>query len=265
MSIGTGTDLGGTGLGGLGVGGSGPGDEPGAGPLPPPVDAPIRGRRIQLPRSPKIIAGLVMLAAFLIVATIGPLVAPYNPSASSVHHQRRAAAAVRRALARHHPDPAGRVLAAAGGRPEHDPGRVPGRDSGHRAVGGDRGLRRLPARPVGGRAPVHAGQLLPGPAGAAAAHRDLRLPVALRRHQRRADRPDHRGHRLGVGRPGAARPDAVAALPGLRGLGPDHRRARLAGDHRTRSCPTCCPSWRPRSCSPCSTGWAPTPRSPSSA
>ena len=83
MSIGTGTDLGGTGLGGLGVGGSGPGDEPGVGPLPPPVTAPIRGRRIQLAHSPKIIAGLVMLAAFLIVAIIGPLVAPYNPSASS--------------------------------------------------------------------------------------------------------------------------------------------------------------------------------------
>ena len=65
MSIGTGTDLGGTGLGGLGVGGSGPGDEPGSGPLPPPVDAPIRGRRIRLPRSPKIIAGLVMLAVVL--------------------------------------------------------------------------------------------------------------------------------------------------------------------------------------------------------
>src|SRR6267154_138734 len=83
MSIGTGTDLGGTGLGGLGVGGSGPGDEPGAGPLPPPVTAPIRGRRIRLPRSPKIIAGLAMLAAFLIVAIVGPIVAPYNPSASS--------------------------------------------------------------------------------------------------------------------------------------------------------------------------------------
>jgi len=84
MSIGTGTDLGGTGLGGVGVGGSGPGDQPGAGPLPPPVSAPVRGRRIRLPRSPKIIAGLVMLAIFLIVAIIGPIVAPYNPSASSV-------------------------------------------------------------------------------------------------------------------------------------------------------------------------------------
>ena len=98
MSIGTGTDLGGTGLGGLGVGGSGPGDEPGTAPLPPPIDAPIRGRRIRLPRSPKIIAGLVMLAVFLIVAAIGPLVAPYvaqvrrgraNPAAGCGGEDRR--------------------------------------------------------------------------------------------------------------------------------------------------------------------------------
>ena len=40
-----------------------------------------------------------------------------------------------------------------------------------------------------------------------------------------------RGHRLGLGRPGAARADAVAAQPGLRRLGPDHRRARLADHH----------------------------------
>ncbi len=83
MSIGTGTDLGGTGLGGVGVGGSGPGDQPGAGPLPPPVGGPVRGRRIQLPRSPKMIAGLAMLAAFLILGIVGPIVAPYNPSAST--------------------------------------------------------------------------------------------------------------------------------------------------------------------------------------
>ena len=41
-----------------------------------------RGRRFQLPRSPKIIAGLVMLAAFIILAIVGPIVAPYDPSAS---------------------------------------------------------------------------------------------------------------------------------------------------------------------------------------
>ena len=87
MSIGTGTDLGGTGLGGVGVGGSGaggadPADEPIGGPTQPPVLTPGRARRMQLPRSPKIIAGLVILAAFLIMAIVGPIVAPYDPSAS---------------------------------------------------------------------------------------------------------------------------------------------------------------------------------------
>ena len=87
MSIGTGTDLGGTGLGGVGVGGSGaggadPADDPVGGPAQPPVLAPGRARRMQLPRSPKIIAGLVMLAIFLIMAIVGPIVAPYDPSAS---------------------------------------------------------------------------------------------------------------------------------------------------------------------------------------
>ncbi len=53
MSIGTGTDLGGTGLGGVGVGGSGPGDQPGAGPLPPPVSAPIRAGGYSCPAPPR--------------------------------------------------------------------------------------------------------------------------------------------------------------------------------------------------------------------
>jgi peptide/nickel transport system permease protein len=87
MSIGTGTDLGGTGLGGVGVGGSGAGGaDPAAGPVggpaQPPVLAPGRARRMQLPRSPKIIAGLVILVVFLIMAIVGPIVAPYDPSAS---------------------------------------------------------------------------------------------------------------------------------------------------------------------------------------
>ncbi len=87
MSIGTGTDLGGTGLGGLGVGGSGsggvdPASDPVGGPLEPHALPARRASRIQLPRSPKIIAGLVMLAVFLILAIIGPIVAPYDPSAS---------------------------------------------------------------------------------------------------------------------------------------------------------------------------------------
>ena len=75
MSIGTGTDLGGTGLGGLGVGGSGPVTSPAPGRCRP-GHRPIRGRRIQLPRSPKIIAGLVMLAVFLIA---GRSSAPSSP------------------------------------------------------------------------------------------------------------------------------------------------------------------------------------------
>jgi len=87
MSIGTGTDLGGTGLGGVGVGGAGtggsdPASEPIGGPLQPPVLAPGRARRMQLPRSPKIVAGLVILIVFLIMAIVGPIVAPYDPSAS---------------------------------------------------------------------------------------------------------------------------------------------------------------------------------------
>ena len=83
MSIGTGTDLGGTGLGGIGVGGAGPADQAAAGALPPPVTGPVRSRSFRLPRSPKIIAGMVMLAAFLVLAIIGPMVAPYSPGASS--------------------------------------------------------------------------------------------------------------------------------------------------------------------------------------
>ena len=142
-----------------------------------PRSRPDRGRRIRLPRSPKVLTGLGMLAVFLILAIIGPIVAP-TTRPQLLHHRRLPAAAVRRALARHHPAAAGRVLPAAGGRPEHDPGRVRGRASGHRAVGRDRRDRRLPARPVGRRPAVDAGQLLPGHAGAAAADRDLRLPVA---------------------------------------------------------------------------------------
>jgi peptide/nickel transport system permease protein len=41
-----------------------------------------RRRALRLPRSPKIIVGLGMLAAFVIIAIIGPLLAPYNPNVS---------------------------------------------------------------------------------------------------------------------------------------------------------------------------------------
>jgi peptide/nickel transport system permease protein len=52
----------------------------GAGPgLPGAVPAPRRLRAWRLPRSGKIQAGLGLLAFFVLVAIIGPLVAPYSP------------------------------------------------------------------------------------------------------------------------------------------------------------------------------------------
>ena len=69
MSMGTGTQLGASQSG-----------EPAALPLP---DAPaVRSRRLRLPRSPKVLIGLGLLLLFLLLAVIGPLIAPYNPSAT---------------------------------------------------------------------------------------------------------------------------------------------------------------------------------------
>jgi peptide/nickel transport system permease protein len=45
---------------------------------PPPV-AP-RFRALRLPRSPKVIAGLVILGPFAVLAIIGPWIAPYSPT-----------------------------------------------------------------------------------------------------------------------------------------------------------------------------------------
>jgi peptide/nickel transport system permease protein len=42
---------------------------------------PLRVRRIQLPHSPKVLIGFGLLIAFLIIAIIGPSLAPYDPSA----------------------------------------------------------------------------------------------------------------------------------------------------------------------------------------
>jgi peptide/nickel transport system permease protein len=39
-------------------------------------------RRLRIPRSPKVVIGLGMLAFFVLLGVIGPLVAPYDPSAS---------------------------------------------------------------------------------------------------------------------------------------------------------------------------------------
>ena len=53
---------------------------PAAGPTPEPI---LRGARIlRLPRSPKVIAGLVLLAPFALVAVIGRWITPYSPNAT---------------------------------------------------------------------------------------------------------------------------------------------------------------------------------------
>ena len=55
------------------------GTEQPAGEASPGVPAPRRGRALRLPRSGKILAGLGMLAIFVLVAVVGPLIAPYSP------------------------------------------------------------------------------------------------------------------------------------------------------------------------------------------
>ncbi len=55
-----------------------------AGQLTPPV--PVKGkvtRAIRLPRNPKVIAGLVIIAAFAILTLVGPWVAPFSPNDNS--------------------------------------------------------------------------------------------------------------------------------------------------------------------------------------
>src|SRR3984885_4665957 len=50
---------------------------------PPVPETPVvRRGKLQLPRSPKLLIGLGLLTAFIVLAIIGPLVAPFNPSSS---------------------------------------------------------------------------------------------------------------------------------------------------------------------------------------
>jgi peptide/nickel transport system permease protein len=42
----------------------------------------VRRGKLQLPRSPKLLVGLGILIAFIVLAIVGPLVAPFNPSSS---------------------------------------------------------------------------------------------------------------------------------------------------------------------------------------
>jgi peptide/nickel transport system permease protein len=48
-------------------------------------DVPVVSRgRIQLPRSPKLLIGLGLLIVFIVVAVVGPWLAPYNPTTSLI-------------------------------------------------------------------------------------------------------------------------------------------------------------------------------------
>ena len=57
-------------------------------PAPGPLSVPVfrRAQIIHLPRSPKVIAGLVILAIFGVVAIIGRWLEPYSPNATDTRH-----------------------------------------------------------------------------------------------------------------------------------------------------------------------------------
>jgi peptide/nickel transport system permease protein len=55
-----------------------------AGPTPDPILA--RHAMLTLPRSPKVIAGLVIMAPFVVVSIIGRWIAPYSPNATDLQH-----------------------------------------------------------------------------------------------------------------------------------------------------------------------------------
>ena len=56
------------------------------GKAPPTVPLPIstgKPKKLLFPRSPKVIAGLVIVLIFVVLTVIGPWIAPYNPSSST--------------------------------------------------------------------------------------------------------------------------------------------------------------------------------------
>ena len=69
---------------GFGISEETPGNMPPPEPtaLLPEATAPGRARRLRFPRSPKILIGLGTLVFFIVIAVIGPWIAPYDPSAS---------------------------------------------------------------------------------------------------------------------------------------------------------------------------------------
>jgi peptide/nickel transport system permease protein len=78
MTIGTGA----TGPGGIASAaarGGTPATEPGL-PVPGAGSRPGRRKRLRLPTSPKVLIGLGTLLIFLVIAAIGPWIAPYDPS-----------------------------------------------------------------------------------------------------------------------------------------------------------------------------------------
>jgi oligopeptide/dipeptide ABC transporter ATP-binding protein len=57
-------------------------------PAPGPTSGPVlqRGRILRLPRSPKVISGLVILVLFGLLAIFGRWIAPYSPNATDTNH-----------------------------------------------------------------------------------------------------------------------------------------------------------------------------------
>jgi peptide/nickel transport system permease protein len=57
-------------------------------PLAGPTPAPAlqRGRILRLPRNPKVVAGLVLMAPFVVVSVIGRWITPYDPNRTDIQH-----------------------------------------------------------------------------------------------------------------------------------------------------------------------------------